>query len=43
MALAAAPYCHPPLGAIGVDTLRWIGTLLAEIVKSDAGPEKRSA
>jgi hypothetical protein len=40
MAKAAAPYVHPPLGAIGVDTLRWIGTLLAEIVKFDGGSGK---
>jgi hypothetical protein len=43
MAIAAAPLVHPPITPLAIDNLRLIAQLLAEIVKSDADPEKRAA
>jgi hypothetical protein len=40
-AKSAAAYAHPPLAPIAADVTRLVGQLLAEIVKSDAGPAKR--
>jgi hypothetical protein len=40
-AKSAAAYAHFPLAPIAADVTRLVGQLLAEIVKSDAGPAKR--
>jgi hypothetical protein len=39
-AKSAAAYADPPLAPIATDVTRLVGQLLAEIVKSDAGPAK---
>ena len=41
MALAAAPYVHPPVAPLDISNLRLIGGLLAEIVKFHGGPAKQ--